>query len=73
MSDTTDDLEAARAKVRRDIAEAWKLGAEREKLFAETLKLYRDRSLAPVIAIGGLLVGTLGVIAGILGLILHAK
>ncbi len=61
MSDSIGD-QAVFVRLLRDAAEAEKLAAERDKLRAEARKLHIDRVLAPVIAIGGVLVGLLGVL-----------
>ncbi len=68
MSDVTLD-DSVMVRIRRDIAESEKLMAEREKLLREGLKLefegrklQIDRLLTPVIAIGGLIVGGLGLL-----------
>jgi hypothetical protein len=46
--------------------EQQKLAAEQFKLFMEGRKLDRDRLLAPVIAIGGLFVGGMGLLVAFL-------
>jgi hypothetical protein len=42
------------------------LSAEQQKLYTEGLKLERDRLLAPIIAVGGLFVGGMGLVVAIL-------
>jgi hypothetical protein len=78
MSDATLDQDLIVVRIRRDIAESEKLVAERqkraaeqEKLFAEALKFGRERWLAPVIAIGGLILGGLGILVAFAGLVLR--
>jgi hypothetical protein len=80
MSGASADEAAFAAQLWRDMAESQKrvaemlkLGAEREKRLAEERRLSRDRMLAPVIALGGLVVGALGIAVGVLGLLLHAR
>jgi len=60
MSAYAED-ESILVRIRRDIAESEKLMAERDKLFQEGQKRQTERLLAPVIALGGLLVGALGI------------
>jgi hypothetical protein len=71
MSDSALDEESLIVQLRRDRAESEKLMAEREKLLAESLKLGRERWLAPIIAIGGLVVGALGILVAFAGLVLR--
>jgi hypothetical protein len=75
MSDMPAD-ESLAARIKRDLAESDKLRAEDnklraeyQKLLAEQLKLFReadklhlDKLLSPLIAIGGLIVGALGLL-----------
>jgi hypothetical protein len=65
MSDAMDD-KSAQIRMGRDVAESEKLAAECYKLLREAEKLEMDRALAPVIAIGGLAVGALGLLLAIL-------
>jgi hypothetical protein len=67
-----DDLELRGVIVRidRDIAEAAKLRAEQSKLFSEARKFDRERTLAPWLAVLGLLGGIITV-AGALWRALH--
>jgi len=60
MSAYAED-ESILVRIRRDIAESEKRMAERDKLFQEGQKRQTERLLAPVIALGGLLVGALGI------------
>jgi hypothetical protein len=75
MSDTPVDesiairLQRDRAESDKFRAEGDKLRAEYQKLFAEQVKLYReadklhwDKFLSPLIAVGGLIVGALGLL-----------
>jgi hypothetical protein len=78
MSDAAIEQDSVIVRIRRDIAqsekliaERQKLSAEQEKLYAEALKLGRERWLAPVIAIGGLIVGGLGILVAFAGLVLR--
>jgi len=71
MSDSALDQESLIVRLRRDRAESENLMAEREKLLAESLKLGRERWLAPIIAIGGLIVGGLGILVAFAGLVLR--
>jgi hypothetical protein len=54
------------AEQRKLSAEQQKLSAEQQKLYTEGLKLERDRLLAPIIAVGGLFVGGMGLVVAIL-------
>ena len=80
MSDAAVDQDSVIVRIRRDIAESekrvaerQKLSAEQEKLYAEALKLGRERWLAPIIAIGGLVVGGLGILVALAGLLLRTR
>jgi hypothetical protein len=70
MSDATLDQESVIVRIRRVITESGKLSAEREKLYAESLKLGLERWLAPIIAIRGLIVGAMGIMVAFAGLVL---
>jgi hypothetical protein len=63
MSDALNE-ETLLVRIRRDRAESEKLMAERDKLFREADKLRLDRWLA-LIALGGLLVGALGLLVAL--------
>ncbi len=78
MSDAAIEQDSVIVRIRRDIAESekliaerQKLSAEQEKLYAEALKLGRERWLPPIIAIGGLIVGGLGILVAFAGLVLR--
>jgi len=64
MSDALNE-ETLLVRIRRDRAESEKLMAERDKLFRQADKLRLDLWLAPVIALGGLLVGALGLLVAL--------
>ncbi len=52
-------------RIRRDIAESEKFMAEQRKLIAEAQKLGVERWTAPIIAIGGIVIGALGLIVAL--------
>lgn len=58
------DLREQIVRIDRAIAETHKLQAESDKFHAETLKLGRDRWLAPFIAIATLVAAITGAVAG---------
>ena len=64
MSDALNE-ETLLVRIRRDRAESEKLMAERDKLFRQADKLRLDLWLAPVIALGDLLVGALGLLVAL--------
>ncbi len=55
-------LRRMNAETETFIAEQRKLSAEQQKLHTEGLKLERDRLLAPLIAVGGLFIGGMGLV-----------
>jgi hypothetical protein len=71
MSVATLGQEAAIVRIRREIAESEKRTADREKLYEEAAKFGRERWLAPIIAIRGLIVGALGILVALAAIFLR--